>query len=281
MQHRTIVFNSKDRETESVGQYHCKFSIDDPVKGCTEICLNHVRLINSKYVVESGYEDQIYFNRGATDYVGTLTPGTYTATTILAEIKAAMEAADGGNTITATYDADTIKLTISGTSAFSLNWLTNGSADSTRSAAKLLGWLDTADNASATSQVATNVLSLDRPLSVILDIPEIGNKNIQVFDKWNSKGVLSGTFLIPFNAASTELVELDDTNQKKMSIPHEPESVIKDITARLIDIEHAKTLELNGTDWEFSLTFHYIWKFNERSQIYDDMYPNLKRRRMK
>ena len=73
-------------------------------------------IINSGYVIDSSSK-AIRFTEGATTYTATLTEGTYTADALASEVKRAIEAANGSNTYTVSYDTATKKFSITSNSA--------------------------------------------------------------------------------------------------------------------------------------------------------------------
>jgi V8-like Glu-specific endopeptidase len=104
----------------------------------------------------NGHNSKIYFREGGIDKVATLTTGYYTISSLLTEIKSAMDTASGGtNTFTVTRSTLPQRLVISGTSAFELTFGTN----TANSSAEILGY-PAADTSSATSHTATNIINL-------------------------------------------------------------------------------------------------------------------------
>ena len=109
--------------------------------------------------VESGFvvtasNKTIKFTEGST-YTVTLTEGTYTASSLAAEIKRAMEAGNGSNTYTVTYDTTTKKFSIandsSNTDSLDILW-----EDATTTAEDLLGFSATDHSAVSTGNSTTS-----------------------------------------------------------------------------------------------------------------------------
>jgi hypothetical protein len=93
---------------------------------------------------KSIYFDDVQVNNVVT---ATITPATYTAQTLVAEIKTRMDAA--GGTYTVAYDELTGKFTISSADDFAILWLYG--ANTANNAAGLLGYNKTSDDTEATS----------------------------------------------------------------------------------------------------------------------------------
>lgn len=72
--------------------------------------------VSSGFVIDSSNK-AIRFTEGASTYTATLTEGTYTADALSAEVKRAVEAANGANTYTVSYDTTTKKFTIANNAA--------------------------------------------------------------------------------------------------------------------------------------------------------------------
>jgi hypothetical protein len=113
----------------------------------------------------------------AAEFTATLTPGSYTATQIAAELKTQLDAA-GANTYTVTYDDKTLKLTIT-TSGTSLKF------GSTSTALKIIGF--PATTSFAASQVSSYPIRLDgsQYLDLICSLPanNIVSGNVPVYHR--------------------------------------------------------------------------------------------------
>jgi hypothetical protein len=103
----------------------------------------------SSFVVTLGSNDKIDFTEdGGAEVAATLTAGSYTATTLAAEVKAQLESANGtAATYTVTYSTSTKKFTITKNSGvFVIKWATG--TNTATSARSLLGFTN-ADTSSA------------------------------------------------------------------------------------------------------------------------------------
>lgn len=113
----------------------------------------------ASFTVSLGVNDKIDFTEdGSGPLVATLTSGTYTSTTLAAEVKAQLEAANGtAKTYTVTYSPTTKKFTITLSSGvFVLQWSTG--ANFATNARAILGF-SAADTASAITAVSDSTVA--------------------------------------------------------------------------------------------------------------------------
>ena len=145
--------------------------------------------------------NKIDFNEGGGDLVATITAGTYTATTLAAEIKTRMDAA-GTDTYTISYSTTTGRWTISSDgSTLSLLWDTG--SNSANTAGDSLGYTTSADDTGATSYVSDN-LAIHTEETITIDIGTAENIDsfAMFFDPKASIGVSSAaTVKIQANAS--------------------------------------------------------------------------------
>ena len=99
---------------------------------------------NGRFVVTTANND-IDFKEDAGDLLATITPATYTAQTLVTEIKTRMDAA--GGTYTVSYSESTGKFTIARTGNFTLLW--QSGANTAHTAGSLLGFIITSDDGPA------------------------------------------------------------------------------------------------------------------------------------
>jgi hypothetical protein len=99
---------------------------------------------NGEFVVAAANK-YIDFDEGGAELVATITPGTYTAQTLVAEIKTRMDAA--GGTYTVSYDELTGKFTIASGGNFTIRW--QSGTHTATNAAGLLGFDKTANDTGA------------------------------------------------------------------------------------------------------------------------------------
>lgn len=151
-----ISISSRDRSNGTVSRYDIKFT--NPICNIGLIKSMQVSIPYTWYTVMSGINDKIYITvAGPTTYTATITEGSYTITSLIAEVETVINAAyTPDNSFSVSVSSLTNKITISHTgTSFILSFGTN----TTASARILLGW-NAADTASATSQVAPNIYSL-------------------------------------------------------------------------------------------------------------------------
>lgn len=229
----SLIIDSRDRGVNSVSSTNFSVSFKESIDNIYLIDLKYVNLPNSFYNITAA-NNNIYFSIGATNYSCTIAPGNYSVTTIMAAIATAMNGAIN-NSFAATYNAITMRITITGTSAFVLQF--SNAATPYRE----LGWPAT-NTSSATSQLAPNVPQLSSPLNLYLYIPDFGRYT------FSSSGIIS-TFTIPINAAvSPNIYQQQDFNQTLLL---DIES-LTNFSVRLMD-NSGNIMDLGGEDWQFCL----------------------------
>jgi hypothetical protein len=95
--------------------------MDPGLQKIKSIKLLGISLPLTNYIINT-LNNKIYFRVGVTDYIATMTPGVYDYSTILSEIKTAMEATSFGGVITVLYSDSTLKFTINSTVSFLFTW---------------------------------------------------------------------------------------------------------------------------------------------------------------
>jgi hypothetical protein len=104
--------------------------------------------------VVSAANNKINFNEGGAELTATVASGSYTATTLCAAIKAALEDA-GALTFTVTFSTTTAKFTIAASGTFSLLW--NTGTNKAVDISTMCGYSDVADDTSAATYTADTV----------------------------------------------------------------------------------------------------------------------------
>ena len=151
---------------------------------------------NQMYNVELNVNDQVHFEiLLATPLVATLTPGNYTASTLLTEVLAQMAAASGSAWSASSYSSETGKYTFIRDAAATFRFLW---ATTTRSARRLLGFDEVDGGVLQNTYVSDNPIDLVLHNNIMIRIPEEGRKDVTI---------LNGTdysLLIPLNSAFGE-----------------------------------------------------------------------------
>ena len=134
---------------------------------------------NVYFNVEAKVNDEIYFDESAAELGPVnLTPGSYTAATLIVEIKAVMDAVSGSS-YTVTYDAATNKITAAiAAGTFAFNWGTNVLQPI---ANQVMGYTPV-DGVLAASQVGDSQVDLSLYENLILDISEDSQQNVTLLD---------------------------------------------------------------------------------------------------
>lgn len=147
--------------------------------------------VNQVYTVEAGVNDKVYFDEGAGLLTATLSPGSYTETSLLVELIAKMDALSGNSYATSSFSSVTGKYTFTlGAGTFQFLFTSNTS-DSAR---RLLG-MNEFDDVLAASHVSDNVVDLKLHSNIFITIPQEGSKNVTLLDGSEF------TLMIPLNTA--------------------------------------------------------------------------------
>lgn len=160
--------------------------------------------MNQLYNVELGVNDTIYFDEGAGEFVGVMSPGYYDVTALLVEIDSAMDAV-GANTYNTTYNTVTGKFNINNGGGvtfklrFNLN-LANPIAD------KLLGYDSAVVQVLATDQLGDFPADLTLHDQILINIDQDSQQAVTL----NNGNEYS--LIIPINGAYQE--DIDSMKQE-------------------------------------------------------------------
>ena len=226
---QNYVIDSRNRAQGTSSNFRIIF--DQPIQKISKVKLLHCSIPSTHYNVRTDYNTLI-FNEGGPNLTATMTDGAYTIADLQAEIKLQMEAV-GANTYTVTYDARTMKLTITATGNFSIiGTLSDSFLDVT-------GY-DAIDTTSALSHTANDVVDLHPFKYAQIEIPElslIGSSNN------NTKF----TFIVPIevNRSDVHFFNAEDNfNQFTLSSQcniNYLSVIVKDQDNNIVD--------LNGAPW--------------------------------
>ena len=176
LQSDVVLLNSTERTSGTVSQAVYNLTAMGGIGPGTYNFMGY-QSVNHIYNVESGVNDNIYFNEGAGGFVGTLPAGNYNVTTLMAAIKAAMEV-PGAGTYAVTQGADTslMNIAVSGAVAtFEFEWLTNTLLGDLANALLGFGVVDTGLSANHTGTQVPNLLLHTH---ILINILEDGRKDI-------------------------------------------------------------------------------------------------------
>ena len=145
------------------------------------------------------------------------------------------------NSYTLTFNQDSMTVTISGTSAFILNW--GSSPYSNITCSRELGF-NKQDTTSSTSVTSPNVVSLERPTSLYISIKEFLQSGVDTNQQYYS-------FNIPINVPSGYMIEY---KREKETQKIEFISPINLTTLNIIlYIENNEPANLNGNEFTMTL----------------------------
>lgn len=230
--------DSKDRMATSSSTHNFIIQLMPSLEPIKNHYLKAVSLPLGNYNINST-NNLIYFN----GFIATMTPGIYDYTSILAEIKSSMEATAYAGTITAIYDNETDKFTITGTIAYSFEW-----SNTTNSAAYILGFPNS-DTISALSQTSVNIPNLSLPPCFAINIDEFP-KNVRT-----SSGLLVN-FIVYITVVSGEInFHFDQTHFKYVGSG--TKAAMNQLHISLINPQDGSEFNINGLDWQFLMYIEY------------------------
>ena len=228
----TLVINSADRVAGNINSFAVK--LPNSVPDAASLRLVYFRGPNIMFNVTSN-NNKISFNIG-TDYTTIITPGAYTIDQLLTEVATTMNA-QNNNSFAASCDINTLRTTITGTTAFTVTWSTESSIGS------ILGYTL---NTSGTTHTSDHALNLAQPYFIYLTL-----------NRYSLTGTDTNTnnfhFYIPVSVNTGEFIDYE---------PKCPQEIIVDgLKSRLeFDITSNGPFNLNTGDW--STVFNV--KINER-----------------
>lgn len=237
------VINSKNRRNPLTETSHnFTFSFNNNVTRITEIMIERVEIPFSFYVINST-NNVLTFNSGVDSI--TLTPGNYTATTLINEMTTKLAVAFAGQSPTVTFSSSTYKLTIGKTSAFKVDCI----ADiPTSTASYLLGFR--VSSATATSVVADSAINISGPNYILISSAFL-TKPIQHKMLYSDSSYQNNFWAVPLSASPGDTI-LESPN---MPIRLNSKTTIK--STDIIDVQlyddSGNYLNLNGLDWSIQL----------------------------
>lgn len=245
MRPSTFVVYSGHRDSQTGSSSNFRLDLSDKnlvLRGIRGIKLLGVQIPNTIYNIRSGVNDLISWARGGARS-GTLTPGAYSITALLAAIKVIMDANDGGggNTYTLAYNSSTMKVSITGDSAaFTMNFGTSTTPW------KELGFANSNVDSSSLVCTGTNVVSLARPYDLFIKVNEFGH-NIGT-----SSTADLPTFTIPVSGNAGDLIEFFTQNAYKQEIYFGAPRDFHELNIKLFFATGVEA-DLNGSEWSMYL----------------------------
>lgn len=224
-----------------------------PILYARRIRLLYLAIPNTLQVFNSQAEATLYgvdinnrinfLDSTLTEKIAFITPGTYTITDLLVEIKTQMDLASGVDTYTITYDNTTSKITFTSSNPnFELLWATGTNPDD--SAWYELGF-NQVDTGLAISHTSTRTINISGPYELQLRIAQF--KNV-VKDTKN----FTSCFVIPLD------VQYGDIKYWKYQDEYDASINCQVTNLTYLDVELISEfgrINLNGADWSCTLEF--------------------------
>lgn len=120
MPHSHII-NSKDRTLVSASSSYFTVPINPPVLNPMKVTLKWLSRPNTFYNVRPGINNSIAFTDGTGGHIAIIPPGAYTIDNLLTRISSIMTSVDS-QTYVAAYDSNTFKVSISASTAFTIEF---------------------------------------------------------------------------------------------------------------------------------------------------------------
>lgn len=231
-----VLIDSRDRTPSSPGFTDAWFDIVD----VPSVLYRRARLVsfvipNLLYSIDST-NNKIAFTRSS-NFTATITPGNYTITQLSTAIGTAMNGQNSNN-YSATYDANTQKMTISGTNPFVLDFGAAGTMW------RQLGF-ENSTSSSATSHTGTNYVNLSPENYVYIQIEEIGTKVLST--RATNYGA---TFYVPLDVSKGSLVFQSEGTMNQI-VDISPPKRLERIRVRILD--HTGSIANFKSDWHLYL----------------------------
>lgn len=252
-----ILVDSRDRNYEThPDSNNYEIELDTTFKDVLEIELLSASIPKSEYNI-NGSNNTIHFDVGGTEYTAELAVGTYTSlSTLLTDLKAAMDSSGSGLTYTLTSSTLTNKITISATGAFDL--LFNGGTEKygaeTRNIYKenSIGYnlgFKRIDLTGASTYTAQNIYNIEGENYVLLNIRDL--ENLSSTDI--SKSSIRNSFTkINLNT------DLNTTKYHTITNDYETKLIFKTPRNKLADME-ISFYNYNGSLYDFNGLEHSLY----------------------
>lgn len=243
---RFVHINSFDRLNGNSN--NCIIQLDKPIdftKRNKRMKLVNFVIPNTIYNITTNNYN-IPFFEDSTSKNTQLTPGYYTASTLATHISTQMTSTSSGYaTFTASYSSTTMKITISSTQNFGLEFESGTNAST--SLWRELGYTQTDTSTGTTSHVASNCINLAIPYTIYIQVDILGSNNIV-----ESNGNES-TFIVPITNGNSTLINYrEKDNFLQEAQLNTGINLINKIRIRLED-RNRNLIEINNSDWEMLL----------------------------
>ena len=230
-----LLIRSKDRFLGTSTDF--KINLETPIQDLTGVSLLSVSLPNTFNVTS---ENNIFTFNDSTDVTITLPVGSYNVNTLISTLTSLMNAS-GSQTYTISYSSISMKLTFEAVGAFTIK---------ASSLNYILGFDTENDTIASTSHEAINILRLDYPPYLLIEISEL----YSLFSK--STAVNShANFIIPMDVNSQSIQLFNRNNAFNINNCY-MSSNITTLTVKLKK-DDGSIVSLNGGDWSLLLGLIY------------------------
>jgi hypothetical protein len=237
--------NSKKRLnplTETTSNF--TYSFNDTFTRISEIIIDSIQIPFSFYTINSN-NNVLKFNNGADSI--TITPGNYTATTLISEMTNKLTLVFPGQNPTVTFSVTTLKLTINKTSAFVVD---SSTSIPTSTAASMLGF--NVSSISSTTATGDSALNISGPNYILVRsnylTKPIHHKTLYIDDTYQN--VL---YILPVNTSPGDIITYEPQFPIRLSYKFTIDD--GDILDFSLYDENETLLDLNGLDWAMQVIF--------------------------
>lgn len=243
MSEKFLLLDSRDNNNYGATSSDCMFHLGNG-QDFNEV--NSVELLSfncplTMYNVNSS-NNTIYFNDGSARSV-VLPPSNYDVYALIAAIKVAMESVSA-LTFTVTYSDQTLKITVTGSLAFSFTFGTNTSY----SASKIIGF-NNANTSSSVTQTGNNAINLSIPLYIMIKVDGFSSsiKSSNPYD--------NATFVVSTVGNNSDILTWTPGSFYQQRVLSFNDNV-SDLRVVLRDYNNTQ-IDLNGGHWSMLLRLIY------------------------
>lgn len=214
-----------------------------PLKGINNVSIVSVCIPNSFYSVSALNNTLIIGDSTPTDYTITITPGSYGISDLLTEMKNKLDASSHAGTFTCIYSPNTLKITISCTTQFSMTYV--GST-----IAPVIGL--SANFALGTSHTMQNVFNISRTERIhIVSKALTVNRARSQTDGAENSNLIS----MVLDVGAGEIFRFVPDSYGLTRYPLYKDCVISSIDLSIVD-DDGEYIDLNGLDWSVQLALY-------------------------
>jgi hypothetical protein len=241
-----LFVDSRDRISSSAGTHDFVINLPEHIRKISKVELSSLNVPNTIYNINSS-NNVIPVVISSVTYNATLTPGSYTDSTLIVEAQSKINTAvttSTGQTFTITFNATTYKLTFASTGSFQINFASSSSPWRECGFANAL-------TTAGTSATGSNVAQLGLPYELFIVIEQLSHGSPI---RTTNPTLGHYTFICPLNGNGGSVSSYSEDVYTQHIHFNPPLSSIDRLTVRLLD-RNASAANLNGADFSMILNF--------------------------